>query len=138
MRDVMLITHFLGLALTTGYSLSLFFLYLKSSKLSNDPNKFKLDVLGMNIMGHIGIGLMILSGGYLMTPYWKILHTIPFLLTKLSLVVVLAALIGIISAKTKKARNGDLALHIGKIDFLSKLMLAINIIIIILGVLVFH
>lgn len=57
-----------------------------------DRIKFKLKTMVLSRMGHIGITLLIISGGALMTPYWRILPSSPVLIAKLLLVLVLAVL----------------------------------------------
>jgi len=49
-------------------------------------------------MGHIGITMLIISGLYLMTPFWKTLNARPLLITKLILVLVLTVSIIVLLA----------------------------------------
>ena len=75
MREVMLIFLFLG---------------IKGSKLDKEEApKFAINTLSMGTMGHIGLAQLIVSGGYLMTPYWRILPAKPVLIAKLALVLIL-------------------------------------------------
>jgi hypothetical protein len=60
-------------------------------------------------MGHIGLGLLIVSGLYLITPYWKMLGSMPLLIAKLVLVVALTTLIGMITIRSKQAKTGNAA-----------------------------
>ena len=139
MRDVMLIVHFIGLAMGLGTSLAFMFLGIASSKMEEqEAQKFRLNSFALSRMGHIGLALLIISGGYLMTPYWSILTAIPLLIVKLALVLVLAALIGIISSYARKAKEGDTELYLKKIEILGKLALLTAIIIVILAVYIFH
>ena len=108
MREFMLILHFIGLAMGLGTSFAFFFLGRISAKMEPAAGKsFMLNAFSISTMGHIGLGLLFISGGYLMTPYWSILGSSPVLITKLTLFLVLGALIGIISSKAKKAKKGD-------------------------------
>lgn len=110
MREVMLALHFIGLAMGLGTSFAFMFLGMISSKMEKEAaEKFMVNALGLARMGHIGLLLLLISGGYLMTPYWSLLPSKPFLIAKLILFLVLGALIGIISAKARKAANGDLS-----------------------------
>ena len=88
-------------------------------------------------MGHIGLSMLIISGGYLMTPYWKILPTNHLLMAKLSLVLILIVIISVIGVASRKAKKGDLSV-LRKIKKLGPVSLLISITIVILAVLVFH
>lgn len=139
MREAMLIVHFIGLAMGVGTSLAFMFIGIASSKMNpEDAQKFRLNSFVLSKMGHIGLTLLVLSGGYLMTPYWKTLGSQPMLIAKLCLVLVLGALIGIISSKAKKAQKGDTEIHLKKIEPLGKIALITAITIVILAVSIFH
>ena len=139
MREVMLIVHFIGLAMGLGTSLAFMFLGIASSKMEEqEAQKFRLNSFALSRMGHIGLALLIISGGYLMTPYWSILTAIPLLIVKLALVLVLAALIGIISSYARKAKEGDTELYLKKIETLGKLALLTAVTIVVLAVYIFH
>lgn len=139
MRDVMLFFHFLGLAMGIGTSFAFMFLGMASAKMdAAESQKFRLNSFAISRMGHIGLTLLVISGGYLMTPYWKSLSTAPLLITKLVLVVALGALIGIISSKAKKAKSGDTEMHLKSIENLGKITLLIGLAILILAVSIFH
>lgn len=108
MREVMLIFHFLGLAMSLGAAFSYFFLGRISAKLEGEEgNKFRLNAFSISTMGNIGLIISFITGGYLMTPYWSVLGSSPILITKLVLFLALGAFFGIVSSKAKKARNGD-------------------------------
>lgn len=139
MRDVMLITHFVGLAMGIGTSFAFMFLGMAAARMSPAEGKsFTLKTFAISKMGHIGLALLIISGGYLMTPYWRSLTQVPLLLAKLILVVVLAALIGIISSYARKAQVGDTDVYLKKIEGLGKLTMLVGLAIVVLAVLVFH
>lgn len=139
MRDIMLITHFIGLAMGIGTSFAFMFLGIASSKMEeSEALKFRLNTFALSRMGHIGLVLLVLSGGYLMTPYWSTLTSSPLLIAKLTLVVVLGAFIGIISSKAKKVNEGNADMQLKKIEPLGKLALLTGIAIVVLAVLVFH
>ena len=72
MRNVMLVIHFIGLAMALGAGFSNIFLNVAASKLEPaERGSFlsKTSILGR--MGQIGLGLLLLSGFSLATPYWK-------------------------------------------------------------------
>ena len=135
MRDVMLIVHFIGLAMGIGTSFAFMFLNIASAKLEKgEALKFGINSLVLSRMGHIGLALLIISGGYLMTPYWSVLSTMPFLMAKLGLVLVLILLVVILSIYAKKAKKGDAETHLKKIEPLGKISLLVGLTIIVLAV----
>ncbi len=139
MREIMLIIHFIGLAMGLGTSFGFMFLGIASSKMEQtEAQKFMLNAFALAKMGQIGLVLLIVSGGYLMTPYWKTLSSTPLLIIKLVLVIVLAALIGIISATAKKAKKGDTTLHLKNVRPIGQLALFTALAIVILAVYIFH
>lgn len=139
MREIMLIIHFIGLAMGIGTSFAFMFLGIASSKMEEkESQNFILNILALRKMGYIGLTLLVISGGYLMTPYWKSLTTSPLLIAKLLLVMILFSLIGIIGAALKKAIKGDAGSHLKKIGALGKLALLTGLTIIVLAVYNFH
>jgi hypothetical protein len=138
MRDVMLVLHFIGLAMALGTGFANFFLGIASSKLPPEQaQKFSLHALALTMMGHTGLGLLIVSGGYLMTPYWKSLGQMPLLTAKLVLVLVLIVLVSVLTAKGKKAKKGDVQ-QFAKIKPIGQMTLLTALVIVTLAVLVFH
>jgi len=139
MRDVMLIVHFIGLAMGIGTSFAFMFLGIASAKMEkSEALKFSINSLALSRMGHIGLALLIISGGYLMTPYWSVLSTMTLLMAKLGLVLVLILLIGIITMNANKAKKGDAETYLKKIEPLGKISLLVGLTIIVLAVYVFH
>jgi len=139
MRDIMLITHFIGLAMAVGTSLAFLFLGIASSKMEKkEALNFRLNTFALIKMAHIGLALLIISGGYLMTPYWKILATSPLIIAKLVLVLALGAFLGILGSAAKKAKKSDAETHLKKIKTLGKLALLTGLAIIVLAVYIFH
>lgn len=138
MRDVMLIIHFIGLAMGLGTSFAMMFLSIGASKMSQEEaGKFMINASIVTKMGHIGLVLLLISGGYLMTPYWSVLINMPTLLAKLILYVVLGGLIGIMSAALKKAKKGQQE-QLLKIKKLGPIALLTGITIVVLAVSTFH
>ena len=90
MREAMLILHFIGLTMGLGTSFAHAFLGIAVSKMTpGEAIKFRLYSLVLSKMGNIGMGLLIFSGLYLITPYWNILQTLHLLIIKLALVIIL-------------------------------------------------
>lgn len=139
MRDAMLIVHVLGIAMTAGTVFGFFFLRMAANKMDQaDRHRFLLNSSQLYKMGNIGLILLFLSGGYLMTPYWKSLGSMPLLLTKLILFLVLGALLGMMSSSDKKAGKGNAENQLRKTGTLGSISLVVVLAIIILAVSVFH
>jgi uncharacterized membrane protein len=105
---------------------------------SEEAMKFRLNSLVLGKMGHAGITLLLVSGFYMITPYWKVLSSFPLLIVKLSLVAVLITLITLISIAGRKAKHGDAERQLKKMELLGKFTLLVGIAIVIVAVNVFH
>lgn len=139
MRDLFLIIHFIGLAMGLGTSLAFMFLGMASAGMEkNEAVKFTMKTFYLSKMGNIGLTLLVISGVFLMTPYWENIGDNPLLILKLILVLVLGALIGIISATSRKVTETDSERHLNKIKILGGLSLLTALTIVVLAVLVFH
>jgi uncharacterized membrane protein len=139
MRETMLILHFIGLTMGLGTSFAHAFLGMATAKMSPDEvTKFRMHSLVLSRMGHIGLALLIISGLYLIIPYWEMLPSSPLLILKLVLVVVLLLLIARIGSYAKKAKGGDAELQLKKMEQLGKLTMMIGLAIVIIAVSVFH
>ncbi|ULQ51334.1 hypothetical protein [Flavihumibacter fluvii] len=139
MKDLMLILHFIGLTMGLGTGFANAFLGKVASKMSAaEATKFRLHSLVLSKMGYIGITLLVISGLYMITPYWKVLSTMPLLIVKLILAAVLILLISLIGIAGKKANNGDAEVQLKKMETLGKLALLTGIAIIVLAANIFH
>jgi uncharacterized membrane protein len=139
MRETMLILHFIGLAMGLGTGFAHAFLGAAAAKMPKDEaTKFRLNTLVISYMGKTGIALLLISGFYLITPYWKSLSSLPLLMVKLALVLVLIVLITLISIAGKKAKQGDAQNQFKKMEILGKLTLIVGLAIVIVAVIVFH
>ena len=135
----MLIVHFLGLAMGMGTSIGFMFMGIAASKMPKEEGlKFTLQSFSLSKMGTIGIILLVLSGGYLMTPYWASLSERPLLIVKLILVVLLIIFIIIINIMAGKAKAGDAENQLKKIRGMGQISLLIGITIVVLAVLNFQ
>jgi heme/copper-type cytochrome/quinol oxidase subunit 2 len=136
MREVMLIIHFTGLALTLGMSFSL--LFLKSTRMlssDHESRAFAMRLFALHKMSHIGITLLILSGGYLMTPYWSALGNMPLMTAKLALVIVLILWLIMLSVSARKARKTPSVGNLSRVSLSGWLMLLTTLAIVVLAVL---
>lgn len=139
MRDTMLIFHFIGLAMGLGTSLAYVFLGIAASKMEKkEARSYTLKNFALSKMGYIGIALLVITGGYLMTPYWNTLADNHLLITKLSLVLVLIIELIIINSYIVKARKGSAETSLKKIKILGRIALITTLIIVTLAVTVFH
>ncbi len=138
MREFFLIIHFIGLAMGLGTSLGFVFLGKAAESLPPDERgKFMMTVIVFRKMGQIGLFLLIISGLYLMTPYWNTLLANHALLTKLTLVLILTGLLVYSESLVSKAKAGNPSLHLGKIRKLGPFTLLVVLGIIIMAVLTF-
>jgi len=136
MRTLMLIIHFIGLAMALGAGFSNLFLGTVVAKLEPaERGSFMSKIMILGRMGQIGLGMLLLSGFYLITPYWKVLGEMPFLIAKLSLVVILLISVSWVLFTLKKAKGNPALL--AKIKPLGMLNFFIGITIVILAVLAF-
>ena len=139
MRVAMLIIHFLGLTMGLGASFAVLFLRIAGSKMEKqEGQKFALNTFTLSAMGQTGLVMLILSGLYLMTPYWRILTVQPLLIAKLILVLVLTVSVILLSIYSKRAKKGDTEANLKKIANLGKVTLLSGITIVLLAVLVFQ
>ncbi|MCK6693110.1 MAG: hypothetical protein L6Q97_13555 [Thermoanaerobaculia bacterium] len=139
MREVLLVIHFLGLAMGLGTSFANMFLGIAGSKMeATEARKFRLHTLALSKMGQIGLVLLVVSGIFLMTPYWSILPSSPLLIAKLALVVVLVSLVTVISLAGAKAKTGDADAQFKKIQPIGKMTLMVALLIVILAVAFFQ
>jgi uncharacterized membrane protein len=122
-----------------GTGFAQLFLSLVASKMSADEaTKFRINALVLGRMGNTGVTLLVISGLYLITPFWKVLPDTPLLMLKLTLVTLLVLLIILINIASGRAKKGDAEAQLKRIGLLGKFTLPIAIIIVILAVSIFH
>ena len=139
MRDTMLILHFIGLAMGLGTSFTHAFLGASISKLkSSEAKKFRLQIKALSQMGYIGTILLLISGIFLLIPFWPVLTSLPLLIIKLVLFIILVILILLINLGASKNLKNDTEDHVKQIELMGKFALVIGVVIVILAVNVFH
>jgi uncharacterized membrane protein len=139
MREIMLILHFIGLTMGLGTSFSHAFLGMAISKMEKEEAiKFRRHAMVLSRMGHVGLTLLLISGIYLIIPYWPTLPDNPLLILKLTLVLALIILIALIGRGARKAQEGNAEEAMKKIEPLGKLTLLIGVAIVILAVYIFR
>jgi hypothetical protein len=139
MREAMLFIHFLGLILGMGSGFASLFIGAANKNLTAEERpRFMLRLRALGYMGLTGIILLIISGGYLATPYWANISEMPFFIAKLCLVVVLLVLALLMDRQWRRAiKNGggkDLVL----IPKLGRLAFPVGILILLFAVLQFR
>lgn len=138
MRTAMLIIHFLGLAMGVGTSIGFVFLGIAGSKLEKEEGKkFAMNASAMSTMGHIGLTMLIISGLYLITPFWGALAAMPMLVAKLALVLSLTISVILASVYSKRAAKGDTESNLKKVALMGRVTLFSGITIVVLAVLIF-
>ncbi|HTH56592.1 MAG TPA: hypothetical protein VL728_11155 [Cyclobacteriaceae bacterium] len=139
MRDLFLFIHFIGLAMAVGTGFANLFLGAAAVKLApQERGPFMLRASILVRMGQTGLGLLILSGFYLATPFWKLLSDMPTFMAKLALVVILLVTVTMASLQVKKARNENNPALLLKLKPLGMANFLIGIVIMIMAVLTFH
>lgn len=137
MRELMLVIHFIGLAMALGAGFANLVLGMVASKLEPaERGSFMSKLVVLGRLGQTGLALLLISGLGLLTPYWKVIGDMPFLIAKLSLVLLLIISVAVILSIVKKAK-GDPAI-LAKIKPLGMLNFFLGIAIVILAVLTFH
>lgn len=103
-----LILHFIGLAMGLGTAFAHAFLGFTSSKLSKDEAiKLKSNTKILGRMGSIGLILLLVSGVYLILPFWNALSYRAMLQIKLLLFVVLIGFLAVMNIIERKAMKSD-------------------------------
>lgn len=137
MRETLLILHFIGLAMGLGTSFAFMFLGIAASKMEkSEAANFTPKTFVLSRMGHTGITLLVITGLFLMTPFWPTLGSSPLLIAKLILVLVLGALLGMIGSTMKKVQNGEFQ-HVMKLALYGRLAMITSLAIVVLAVIHF-
>jgi len=139
MHEILLIIHFIGLAMGLGTSFAFMFLGIASAKMEkSEATKFTLSTFALAKMGHIGMTLLVVSGLFLITPYWQTLLSTPLLIVKLCLVILLGGLLGMIAKTVKNAQIGNPEIHFKKLMTLGRIAMVTSLTIVVLAVFIFH
>ena len=139
MRDVMLFIHFLGLIMGMGAGFASLFIAAGNKDLTMEERpKFMLRLRSLGYMGLTGLIVLIISGGYLATPYWSQLGAMPFFIAKLTLVVVMLVLALLMDRRWRRALKNGGGADLKAIPGLGRFALPIGILIVLFAVLQFH
>jgi uncharacterized membrane protein len=139
MHDLFLVIHLVGLTMALGAGFANLFLGVTASKLEPaERGSFMAKTTILMRMGQTGLGLLLLSGFYLITPYWEVLSDMPTLITKLALILLLVIMVTAISLRVRKAKKENDPSQQAKLKPLGMINFLIGIAILILAVLTFH
>jgi uncharacterized membrane protein len=142
MHDLLLIAHFVGLALALGTGFANFTLGVATSDMDPDSRtKFFLRAFTLSKNGSIGLALLIVTGVALM-----LLNGVPATFAmgggafhaKLGLVLVLTGLLGRMQVLIKRAKLAQGGPAMAQIPQLGRLMLLVGLGVVISAVLAFH
>jgi|SRR6185503_4502227 len=142
MYDVLLILHFFGLALGVGAGLAMFSLGIATKGMEPpELGKFMARVSILRKNGSFGLLLLIASGlGFVFERGFGTLTAQGggFFHAKLTLVVVMAGLLGYSQVLAKKAREQGGGAVMPRLLFVSRAMLVTGLSVVVLAVLAFH
>jgi hypothetical protein len=140
--DILLFLHFIGLALGVGTSFSMMRLGAATKDMPADERaKFFLRAFALSKNGSLGLGLLILTGiGMWSIKGWGVVMQVGggMFHAKLTLVVILAGLIGYSQVLIKKARQANGGPVMAKIPKVGMAILATGVLIVLFAVLSFH
>lgn len=136
---MMLIFHFLGLVMSLGSMITFLVMRRSCSKVSSFESEYLLqNVRRFLRMSHIGLGIMFVTGGYLMTPYWGTLAQMPLLHIKFTIFLLWYGTLIALSIYTKKAVKSQIKLCDPRIGFLSMISVVFGISAVVMAVSQFH
>ncbi len=139
MRESMLMVHFIGLAMGLGTSFTHAFLGKAISKMDiNEAKKFRGQIKALSQMGYVGTGLLLVSGIYLLLPFWAVLPELPLLILKLALFLILVILIFLINQGAKKNLKNEAEGNLKGVELMGKLAMIIGVVIVIIAVNIFR
>ncbi len=140
--DLLLMIHFFGLALGVGAGLAMFSIGLANKDLEPaELGKLMARLAVVRKNGSYGLLLLIASGlGFILERGWDAtsFRGGAFFHAKLTLVLVMAGLLGYSQVLVKKAREQGGGQAMARLMLLSRVMLATGLTIIVLAVLAFH
>lgn len=139
MREFMLILHFVGVALSLGTVFAFLIIRKTCSKITvSESEQLLRNAKKLVIFSHIGLGILFISGGYLMTPYWKVLTTMPLLPIKFTVYAIWLYTLILMSFHIRKSVRNYNTLCNPTIGFLSLVSLIFGLLAVCLAVIQFH
>lgn len=140
MREIVLILHYVGLTMGVGTSFIMAATGRIASKMVPEERmRFMTNILVLRHLGQTGLALLILTGIYLIIPFWGILGDMPYIIAKLVLVAVLVVIVTVIDRNSSKVVKGiDPGMYMKKNAKLVPLWILLVLTIIVMAVLSFH
>jgi len=139
MKEVMLIIHELGLVITIGSSL--FFLIIKNSlKLAFDQDAVAFQKISSKFRKstYLGLLIMIISGGYLMTPYWAHFAQMPMIHIKMTIVIIWLLTLAVLGMTTKSVKQKSHEKYFSRLVLIHILSVLYGILVVIIATISFH
>lgn len=136
MREIFLSLHFIGIAMAVGVSFAYLFIGLATRK-DSDEDRLKVHskiIPALGKMSHIGFGLLIITGLGMLHRYFAAMAKMPLLHAKLTLVVILFALVIYLTRLGKKVVKTQNIETLNKLQKLGKISFILGLVIIILAV----
>ena len=128
----------IGLAMGLGTGMVIGFMMSKIAKLEEAKREaFFPVILATGRIGHIGLLFSVVSGVLLTLPIWEVYKSVPLFHVKITLVIILGGIIGMISAKFRKALAAGESPMKNSIKVLSIVAQLLSLTIVLLAVLVF-
>lgn len=129
MRDALLLAHFTGLIIGAGSGFAIFVIgYLATNFKVEYKREVLIILFPLRYISYIGLALLIISGGFLVNPFLPNLELMPWLITKLIFVAVIAVLsiFGMYQMRRVRLHQDSDAFtllgYAGKISFASSLV----------------
>lgn len=139
MRDLLLITHFFGLIIGAGAGFSIFCIGLISKTFKPE---YKLEValklIPLRYISYLGLLVLIVSGGVLLSPFTPLLGHMPWLHAKLLAVAILVLLSAFGFTQIRRAQKREAAPAFKNLALVGKLSLIMSVSIVICAVMAFH
>lgn len=139
MRDILLIIHFIGVALFVGAGIAFVVLEISNSKLPKEEKEiFNSRIIPLDKMGNIGLLILILSGSFLIHPYVNLIDNSPFILAKLISVVLLMINTILLILYSRKVKKNPIERYKKMVEIFGTASFFFGLVIVILAVLSFH
>ena len=139
MRELVLIIHILSLILSLG-SMATFIIIRKDiSRVSGCESNFALITIRkfLNI-AYIGMFFMVLSGSYLIIPFWSAIGTMPLVHIKITAVVLWLFILILLGISLKRIKPESYLSNDVKIGLLSFLSVLLGLIVVALAIFAFE
>ena len=139
MRDLILFLHFSGIVIGAGAGFSLFIIgFLAAHWDAAYRATVAQSLFPLRYVSYAGLTLLVLSGGVLIAPYGPMIHTMPWLMAKLTCVLLLVLLSGSGAYQMRRARLGQAADALKKLSLIGRASVVLSLGIVLCAVMSFH